>query len=150
MLLREFANTKSNRSVILLIYALGGISYIHTLGTNLANPQLETMLKHCVLFIWLSQQQPTLFVGRVTAIIPITALPAHTDPPHQQQLTYMPLMLPQPRIKFIHLAACAGMIGIIAKQAMALIQMFSVQNIKYFLIVLSGIAGIVIDELIWV
>ena len=30
-------------------------------------------------------------------------------------------MLPQPRIKFIHLAACAGMIGVIAKQAMALI-----------------------------
>ena len=58
---------------------------------------------------------------RVNAFIPIPALPAHTDPPHQQQLQYTPFMLPQPRIKFVHLAACAGMIGIIAKQAMALI-----------------------------
>ena len=107
-------------------------------------------LKHCVSFIYLSQQQPNLVARRVDAIIPILALPAHTDPPHQQQLTYMPLMLPQPRIKFLHLAACAGMIGIIAKQAMALIQIFSVQTIRSFLIVLSGVAGIVIDELIWV
>ena len=30
-------------------------------------------------------------------------------------------MLPQPRLKFIHLAACAGMISIVVKQAMALI-----------------------------
>jgi hypothetical protein len=60
-------------------------------------------------------------VRRVTAIIPITALPAHTDPPHQKNLKYTEVMLPQPRIKFIHLAACAGMIGIVVKQAMALI-----------------------------
>ena len=69
----------------------------------------------------MSQWQPKLRLRRVNALIPILALPAHTDPPHQQQLTYMPLMLPQPRIKLMHLAACAGMIGIIAKQVMALI-----------------------------
>ena len=69
----------------------------------------------------MSQWQPKLGLRRVNAFIPILASPAHSDPPHQQQLTYMPLMIPQPRIKFIHLAACAGMIGIIAKQAMALI-----------------------------
>ena len=69
----------------------------------------------------MSQLQPTLQAGWINAFIPILTLSEHTDPSHQQQLTYMPLMLPQPRIKFIHLAACAGMIGIIAKQAMALI-----------------------------
>ena len=63
----------------------------------------------------MSQLQPTLQAGWINAFTPILSLSQHTHPPHQQQLTYMPLMLPQPRIKFIHLAACAGMIGIIAK-----------------------------------